>query len=396
MADDDETPWLIMDYGSGTIQAGLSDNDAPRFMPKNCVGEPNYEMLQANSEIEDLLFHENLEHPGRKSGICKLHWPMSRGVVKDWQRMRKIWNYVLGERMLRIGVDARESPDECDIAGLFLTEPCLNSVRNREKVAEYWFEEQGIPRMFVGLQAVCALFSEGKSTGVAISSGDGVTEVLPVYEYYGMRHAYQRVNWGGKDVTNWLRRELHKADVALETSADELILWDMKENLCYLAGFGKFEEECQTLRETPREYSLPDHSVVKLNEQIIAVPEIIFNPLKAGKDVPGIHELAKQSIDMCPMDTKEGLFKNIICCGGNTLFRGFQERFQGEMENILGEDTKTKVFCPPDRQIKPWLGAKIICQVDHFTRGSGDTKMFVDRKDWDEKGVSCVARMSEC
>ena len=51
----------------------------------------------------------------------------------------------------------------------------------REKAAEIFFESFNVPAMFVSMQAILALYASGKTTGVVLDSGDGVTHAVPVY-----------------------------------------------------------------------------------------------------------------------------------------------------------------------------------------------------------------------
>lgn len=374
---DEEAPWLIMDYGSGSIQSGTSDNDAPQYTSKTCIGDDEY-------------IDEKLEE--KANSVSKLTWPMARGVVQDWPSMEKIWELILGSDMLNI------SHPNMDVAGIFLTEPCLNSTKNREKVAEYWFDKQNISRLYVGLQAVCALFGEGRSTGVVINSGDGVTEAVPVYENYGMRHAYRRIPWAGRNITQWFRTQLENAGTSLGSGPDELILWDMKEKLCYCAGFGKYEEEAAAKKSLATDYTLPDNTTITVHDEVVSVAETLFNPRIAGQSYPGIQELTLEALNNCPLDCREDLYKNMICIGGNSSFTMFPERISAEMRNAVGEvaeDAKVKVFCPPDRVIKPWVGAQIMTCLDHFISGSENNQtMWASKQHFNEAGPSCVLRMS--
>jgi actin-related protein len=54
------------------------------------------------------------------------------------------------------------------------------------------------------MQAVCALYASGRSTGVVLDSGDGVSHTVPIYEGFAIPHAIEKVLIGGNDLTNYL------------------------------------------------------------------------------------------------------------------------------------------------------------------------------------------------
>lgn len=89
---------------------------------------------------------------------------------------------------------------------------------------EIFFEKFQVPAVFVAVQGVLSLFATGKSTGIVLDSGDGVTHVVPVYEGYALTHSCERINFGGRDVTEHLRNLLRKSGINFNTSAEfELI-----------------------------------------------------------------------------------------------------------------------------------------------------------------------------
>ena len=49
-------------------------------------------------------------------------------------------------------------------------------------MAEVMFESFSIPQLYINIQAILSLYSTGRTTGVVLDSGDGVTHIVPVYE----------------------------------------------------------------------------------------------------------------------------------------------------------------------------------------------------------------------
>lgn len=64
---------------------------------------------------------------------------------------------------------------------VLLTEPNLNPMSQRLKLFDTFFNKYGAPAVFVAVQGVLSLFGSGRQTGIVLDSGDGVTQVVPVY-----------------------------------------------------------------------------------------------------------------------------------------------------------------------------------------------------------------------
>ena len=63
-------------------------------------------------------------------------------------------------------------------------------------------------------------FATGKSTGIVLDSGDGVTHVIPVYDGYSLAHSCERIDFAGRNVTEHLRNLLRKSGLNMDTSAE--------------------------------------------------------------------------------------------------------------------------------------------------------------------------------
>ncbi|KAG7575323.1 hypothetical protein FFLO_00487 [Filobasidium floriforme] len=355
---------VVIDNGSGTIKAGFAGQEQPKCYFPNFIGRPKHPKIMATD------FDEKEVYIGRRAqelrGLLKIKWPVEHGIVTDWDDMERIWNYVYREGL---GTASEEHP-------VLLTEAPLNPRSNRDVAAQIFFEQFNVPALFTSVQAVLSLYSSGRTTGIVLDSGDGVTHAVPVFEGFSMPHAIRRVDIAGRDITDNLQLLLRKSGHYLHTSAEKEVVRTIKERTCYIAP-NLAREDKEMLGRT-EEFRLPDGKVIQLGSERYWAPEILFNPELIGMEDPGVHQVIVDSLNRTDLDLRKNLYGNIILSGGSTLCRGFGDRLLNEVKKIALKDVKLKIYAPPERKYSTWIGGSILAGLGTFK------KMWVSAEEYQE------------
>ncbi|XP_042453204.1 actin-related protein 3-like isoform X2 [Zingiber officinale] len=248
--------------------------------------------------------------------------------------------------------------------------------------------------------------SKPQMTGVVVDIGDGATHVVPVVDGYIIGSSIKSFPISGNDVTQIVLQLLQERGELIPPEDSLGIARKVKEMYCYTSS--------DIVKEYIKHDKKPDKYIKKwagvkpktrvpfsfdVGYERFLGPEVFFHPAIYISDYgTPLSEVIDNCVQSAPIDTRRGLYKNVVLSGGSTMFKGFQKRLQKDLKKIvddrittsnarLGVDVKSQpvevnVVSHPIQRSAVWFGGSVVASLPEFYE-SCNTK-----EDYDEHGAS--------
>jgi len=206
------------------------------------------------------------------------------------------------------------------------------------------FETFNVKGLYIAVQAVLALCASWTSkqvvertlTGTVVDAGDGVTHIIPVADGYVIGSCIKHIPLAGRDITNFIQLLMREREQNIPPDDAMDVAKRVKEQYCYVCPdmakeFRKYDEDpAKWIKQFSAETKKGTRWHCDVAYERFLGPEIC-NPDWTTPVPPVIDS----TIQASPIDTRRGLYKNIVLSGGSTMFKDFGRRLQRDIKRCV-------------------------------------------------------------
>ncbi|KAH3759805.1 actin beta/gamma 1 [Pelomyxa schiedti] len=349
----DQNLIVVMDNGSGYTKVGFAGDDVPSLVFPTLIGQKR----NSNSRSE---WYDSVAYGNQALQFDKVVRPIpsSERVDISWD-LEHLWHHTFYDLLKIVPEETR----------LFLPEPHLSPLKDRERKAEMAFETFTIPSLLVWPQGPLALFSSAMASGLCVEMGYGFTQIVPIVDgNYFPRATFKCCN-AGKSINKRLEDLIHQRPSSFLTKGSAITeQWahayeGIKERVCYVASDPDLEAR-KSLGQPNQLVTLPDGAKFHIYSENHRATEALFYPelIGMGADL-SIQALCWKSI----VNSQQDLANNIALSGGSSMFTGLATRLQKEISHISSSTVNVRVLSNEGRQHAVWLGGSILGSLPgHF------------------------------
>jgi actin-related protein len=384
----DEQDVIVLDNGSGYLKVGFSGEDAPRAVLPTVVAtttvdegstaEEHAGMTVESQKKSQAYFGEEALREGEAQANATITRPVQRGEIQLTsaykEALEALWDHTFRNVL---GVEQEELP-------ILIADPLplgQSAYPARQWMTEVMFEKFKVKSLAIFNTSVLSLFSTGRTRGLVVESGEGLTQAVPVFEGYAIPHAIFKMEVAGYDITSKVSKMLenHPGEAF---AGNMRVMQAMKEKTCSVAlDYNTAVKGRDNSDEESKSFELPDGNIVQVSQDIrYSAPELLFG----GRDqnAPSIQKICMEAINTCDLDFRLDLVRSLVVAGGTSMLPGLAPRLRSELSSLLpGEMSKQVDICvDSQRKYAAWIGGSMFASLSTFDQVAITRQEFEDGK----------------
>jgi len=409
---------LVIDNGGDTIKIGYAatsakevqeqaqqDVSAKPYIIPNVIAKHK---TKSSGSAGSVFIGDQLEIDCQTFASLLYKRPIERGYLVDCETQAVIWDHIFSNYFSEMVFDETR---------IFLPHQPFTPKTIQKDICQLLFEYFGFKEYasfssqflsFYGylneVESSDNKIKQSKSA-LVIDSGFSFSHIYPIVNSIPEKRAIQRIDVGGKVLTNYLKEQISGRyyDMMEETYLMNLV----KERLCYVSTNYLQDLKSAEYADSPlfRDYVLPDYKhsktgyllentenvdeelqVLRLNNERIAIPELLFTPSDLGINQAGIAEASARTVlTNIKSPVSQGiLLDTILLTGGNTKFKNFAQRVRDDVRQMAPQDYKSVNVVESRNPITlSWRGASAF---SFYEKQSLMDKYTVKKEEYEEVG----------
>jgi len=393
----DETGSLVGDIGSVYAKFGYSGEDTPRGYFNSNVGFSTNGDGATAADGRYYLGNELRPRPEMivRNPICSFENIDScvNNHVTDWDVFEKLWNFGLQES--KLVTDGIDHP-------VILTEPTINSSKNRAKCANIMFETFHVPALYISQDTVLTSFAAGRASSIVVQIGGSTTQVVAISDGYALRDGCHISPVGGRRLTKHLAMSLQQRGITItprhllssstqsqsgkfHSSLNDFmvreVIRDIKQSACRVPDVGPSSTKKIS-------YFLPDKTEIDVSAESRSVMNLLFGGATDCKNALSIAKSVSTVAGRCQAESRKMALGNIVLGGGSSLFEGLPQRLARELDAALPSSYPSKVVVPSphERRFSSWIGGSVLSALGTFQQ------MWISGREYEDIGESILLR----
>ena len=233
---------------------------------------------------------------------------MYRGEVQDWSKLDEFWSSIVES----INLFSTES------TSVFMILSNKATLNDKIRWAERLFGDHQtgvVPSICFGNSSALSVFASGRTSGLAVECGAGITSTVPVFEGLALNHAVICSDYGGQDISYGLKKLLNDRNINIDVASAKAL----KEENAFTAGY--HSKHIEHTMEPNATFTLPDGTEVTVESKVFSscTEPLFFNDrLSSGGLVSQLHE----SLCLCDESVRKELASSILLSGGTSMLPG--------------------------------------------------------------------------